>query len=537
MKKRQMRGIALITAAGILISGCTKIPDYSEESSDITESNSEIPDSSSKKDEYSPKEFAVQKQDFVTKLNAEGGVTDGVTRGDGDFDGKGYIRMNEGNSLTHIINANTTEHYRIILAARSEKGASIKFSPAKKTAGAFYIPQNEIDEEGNSDRSFKLYAVDNVYLEAGPNVVYFTVESGSVDIDYLIVESSDKVSADCYKTGTAVVNPSAGMEAVGVMRYLTEIYGKSILTAQNVSVGTNAEIDAVYSVTERYPAIRQSELAGAVLVDNETAQTALDTDFELAKEWSEKGGIVAYTWHWYSPNARRDTASDSFDLGEALDVINLDQVALMDKDDIDSFVKNGFLSANASALISDIDTLAEKLKILDENKIPLLFEPIPDGEAGLYWWGTVEGDYVKLWQLIFNRLCRYHKLSNLIFVWNGSSSDYYPGNQYCDIIGQSFYENTNNSFAGRFSALANAFPVRKPLAVTACDVLPSVDYLNRDNALWLWCGIGSGKFVIDETGKPSEKYNSSESLKIMYNNTLCVTRDELPDVKNYAKGE
>lgn len=530
------KGIAILTAISAALCGCTKIPDYYEESSLLSEEISEDDnsDSSSNKDEYSPKKFNIQKQEFITKLNAEGGVTDGVTREDGNFDGKGYIRMTKGNTLTHIINANTDGHYRIIIASRSQDGASIRLSLGKNTIGAFYIPPAAKDEDGNTDSNFSLYAVDNIYLESGSNTVHFALESGSADLDYLIAESSDKVSGDCYKIGTAAVNPSAGIETVGIMRYISEIYGRSIMTAQNVSVGTNAEIEAIYKQTGRYPAIRQSELAGAVLTDDKSAEEALDKDLELAAEWSRNGGIAAYTWHWYSPNFRRDTSADSFDASEALAVTNLNDVAVMDKEDIDSLVANSFLSANTSALVSDIDTLAETLKKLDSERVPVLFEPIPDGEAGLYWWGNNGSDYVKLWRLVFDRLCKYHKLSNLIFVWNGSSSDYYPGDRYCDIIGQSFYEKTDSSFAGRFSALANAFPTKKPLCVTACDVLPSVDAMNRDNALWLWCGLGAGKYIIDGSGTLSGEYNSAASLSVMYNNTLCITRDELPDVNNYA---
>ena len=58
--------------------------------------------------------------------------------------------------------------------------------------------------------------------------------------------------------------------------------------------------------------------------------------------------------------------------------------------------------------------------------------------------------------------------------------------------------------------------------------------MNRDNALWLWFGLGAGKYIIDGSGTFSGEYNSAASLSVMYNNTLCITRDELPDVNNYA---
>lgn len=533
MKKIIKAAAALLLFAGI--TGCAKIPDYSgisdlpDESADPEQSSAEISQIS---DKFSTADYIVVKQKFLSKLNAEGGVfEDASERTDGNFDGKGFLSFNEGGRLTHIVNANTSQLYRIIISARSESGAAVKVYVKKKAEGVIYIPA--ADEE---NAEFEYCSVDTIYLTSGANTLDFVVEKGTADIDYILVENSDAVGSECYRVGTSAVNPSASLETVGVMKYLAEVYGSGVLAAANVSLGTNAEIDAVYKATGRYPAIRTSELAYATL-DIEENTEKLKKDVALALDWGKSNGIVSYKWHWYSPNTKHSVNTGSFEMEEALSAKNLDEVALMDADELKLMVENNFLSPNTISLMNDIDKVAEVLKQFSDAKIPVVFEPVPNADSGLYWWGDDAECHGKLYRLIFDRLCRYHKLTNLIWVWSGSTEEYFPGTRYCDIIGQSIFENSNASFAGRFSALCDEFLTRKPICATSRDVLPSADLLKRDNALWLWSALESGKYVIKENGQFSAEFNSLSSLNNAYNSTLFITRDELPDLAKYALGD
>ena len=200
-------------------------------------------------------------------------------------------------------------------------------------------------------------------------------------------------------------------------------------------------------------------------------------------------------------------------------------------------VENGFLSANTISLLNDIDKIADILAKFAEEKQVVLFEPVPNADSGLYWWGDSAEYHQKLYRLIFDRLCRYHKLSNIVWIWSGSSADYYPGARYCDIIGQSVFENSNSTFAARLSSISENLGIRKPICATSRDVLPAVDLIRRDNAMWLWNALESGKYVVRENGTLSTEYNSLSSINNAYNSSLFITRDELPDLKNYALGE
>lgn len=532
MKKIAISLTALLLAAALC--SCSRIPDYSEpqfsdSSSDGFESTSR-PSTLPNNGEYQPKEYPVTSRDYSAKLNAEGGVYDIGADVSGEdampYDGKGFVRLKQGGSLTHIVTASAPQHYRIIIAARSEKGASVTFRCDGKTQGAYYIPPLDKSKFEDGDYTFEYYAVDNVYLNSGSNTLEFISANGETEIDYLFVENSDAVSDSCYGIGTACANPSATPNTIEFMQYLTKNFGRQVLTAQNVTIGTNAEIDAVFKAVERYPAIRVGELAGAVLEDGDNVEET-KKDIELAQQWSKDGGIVAYTWHWYSPNALRGTAPRDFSADRALEPINLNEFALLSAEELQTMLENELISAELAAIAKDLDKLAETLKPFAEADIPVIFEPIPDPDSGLFWWGNSANSYKKLWQFAFTRLCTYHRLGNLLWVWNCGSTDFYPGNDYVDIIGQSFYERSDSSFAGRFTALSEMDTARKIQTVTACDVIPDIDVMYRDNALWLWAAPAAGEFIVNSSGTLDETYNKRSALNYFYNHKLTVARDEL----------
>lgn len=526
--------VVLLLAAAVC--ACSRIPDYSGPDNYGSSDSSESSDNSSNSgsEEFPLKEFNIVKKDQITKLNAEGGVHDGEFfdggPDDSGTDGKGYIALKAGCTLTHIFTAETSQHYRVILAARSSEGAFVKFDIGGKTEGSYYIPPYKADEDTEGENSgggnFSYCAVENVYFEVGANTLNFNVGEGSVDIDYILVESMDKVSDKCYNIGNACVSPSISRQTIALMDYLSAAYGKRVLTAQNVSVGTNAEIDAIFKETGRYPAIRVGEMA-LLMKDGEYNSEKTQKDIELALEWSGKGGIVAYTWHWYSPNSKRGMDPSDFSMEKVFEGLNISDVALFGEAEIKAMTEQNFIEPELVTMLEDLDMLAAELKRFDDKNIPIIFEPIPDGDTGLYWWGNDPDDYKKLWTLIFSRLCVHHDLKNLIWVWNGSNVDFYPGNTMVDIIGQSFYENSDSPFAGRFSAVANLNTARKIQAVTACDTLPDVDGMFRDNAVWLWTAIDSGEYIVNKNGRLIETYTKRTALNRVYNHEMCVTRDEL----------
>lgn len=522
--------LGIITAA-LVLGGCTQIPDKATESSAVSSSDAEsggVPGNGLKPtyNEIEFKDYYVYKQDFRVILGAESGVYDGALSNVGEFNGTGFVKLRKGNTLTQILNVNTTQHYSIILAVRSDEGAVISLTAGEELCGDYYVPKYEQTEE-NPEYKFEYISIDHLYLEAGQNVLKFTVEEGAADIDFIIAENSGEVSEECYDVTSGCANTYASVHTVNVMRYLSEVYGLSVLTAQNTSPATNAEIDAVYNATGRYPAIRSSEIAYALLTDEESTER-IARETELALEWTKKGGLQAYTWHWYSPNYTRGVNLGDMDTDDLFKNQTPENAATLDDSQVEALLANNFITPELAAMIRDIDKLAEIFKQFDEAGQTILFAPLPDGDIGKYWWGESPELYKTLWKFVFDRMTNYHKLKCLIWVWNGSDMSYFPDSGV-DIIGQSFFESEDSSFAGRFSALSENCPVSRPIAITACDVLPNLDYLHRDNALWLWAAPEAGTYTINSSGALSEEYNSVAKMKNFYNHTNTITLDELPD--------
>ncbi|MDE6729076.1 MAG: glycoside hydrolase family 26 protein [Oscillospiraceae bacterium] len=529
--KKYAKITAILLAASMLCA-CEKIPDDPDLSSGA-ESSVTSSDTSSEQDPdiYAPNDPVIVKQSYVKKFEAEKGSFNGTARDEyGELQNAekgGYVALAKGQHLTQIATVTTSQFYRVIIAARSKTGASIKLQIGDSIEGAYFLMRTTVESEGDE---FGLYAVDNIYIPVGMNTLSFTVENGAADIDYIIIEDSAAVSGSLYNIGNACVCANATEKTVLLMRLLAENYGNVTFTAQNVSCGTNAEIDAVYRETKRYPAIRTGELALAMKKDDHSAEV-IKNDLALAREWDSNGGICSYMWHWYSPNAVRGTNSEDFELYPALNGTDPSELALLDEGGVQLQINNDLLTQDAAALLEDLDKLAQTLKPLCDADIPILFEPIPDGDSGLFWWGSDAESYRKLWVLIFDRLTKYNGIQNLIWVWNNSDFEYYPGDNYVDIIGQSFYEKTSSSFAGRFGALAeNPKTGRKAIAVTACASLPSIDNMSRDNAMWLWAAPDSGEYTIDNTGRLTEAYTKKSLLRAMYNNRKCITLDELAEL-------
>ncbi len=518
---------SIFLSAVLLLSGCSRIPRRQE----IIVTNETPPETEeiaeTVYEEIPPENYEVENVDFSLKLNAEGGVFSGTVRTDGEYDGQGYVSLDKGKSLTHIADVRSSQHYRVVIAAHSYTGAAIRLSAANQSAGTYYIPAVFSPE-------FQLYEVDNLYLNQGYNLLTFEVINGSAAIDYITIEDSGAVSPAVYSVSRSPAANSPAVAAIGAFKFLTDNYGSRTLTAQNVTIGTNAEIDAVYTETGRYPAIRCGDLAYSSPSIYKNNDEKAENEINLALDWGKSGGFVSFTWHWYSPSERADVYASQTDFRLEDAVAGID-IANASEEELDNLVQRGTISESCRALIRDIDAIAKALSPFKDAEIPVIWQPVPDGDGNLYWWGGNAENYKWLWNLIFKRLDGYHKLNNLLWVWNGSDSEYYPGDNYCDIIGQSIFENSTASFSGRLSALADIpTEIGKAVAITACDKVPKIGAMYRDNAMWLWFAVNNGEYIMNTDGTLSEKYTNWQTLHDTYNSTVCITKDELPDFGEYA---
>jgi mannan endo-1,4-beta-mannosidase len=137
---------------------------------------------------------------------------------------------------------------------------------------------------------------------------------------------------------------------------------------------------------------------------------------------------------------------------------------------------------------------------------------------------------------MYERLTFEHGLNNLIWLWNGQGADWYPGDDYVDIIGEDVYagERVYASQIQRFlEAVAYTTPP-KMVTLSENGTLFDPDLAVRDGAMWGFFATWGGEFVLrGNLLLYSDKHTEEEMLHKVYNHEIVVTLDGLPDLKTY----
>ena len=123
----------------------------------------------------------------------------------------------------------------------------------------------------------------------------------------------------------------------------------------------------------------------------------------------------------------------------------------------------------------------------------------------------------------------YHKLDNLIWIWNGQSADTMVQLNTFDIASVDIYTGEGNEFGSRnemFAALQNLVGGEKLIALSEVSSIPDIDAVFRDKAVWSFFGQWYGDYLIDKDGGFSEKYITEEEFIRGYNSVGALTLDE-----------
>ena len=310
-------------------------------------------------------------------------------------------------------------------------------------------------------------------------------------------------------------NPSLQPEARALLSRLAALEGKGILTGQHTQTREQAELRVIERETGKLPAVCGFELlAYSPNIRLEDADEACVTEVEnnrdtlpLALAWGRRGGIVTFTWHWFSPLGGRDksfyTRNTDFDPRLAL--------------------QEG--TAEHAAFVSDMDHMAGLLRPFCEEHIPVLWRPFHEAEGDWFWWGSKGPDTAReLYRFMFRRYTAHHHLDNLIWVWNSPRPEGYVGDAYCDILSRDQYPppHAHGAFRDRQDELRAITPADKGLAIAETGVIPDPEALRREKAAWLWYMTWSGGFVL------TENHNSFDALRRLYHSDYAITLDRLP---------
>lgn len=360
-----------------------------------------------------------------------------------------------------------------------------------------------------------------VYMEQGENKIGLLKYWGWIRLEELIVSRAEPLDPAIYDVSAKLCNPDADAGAKRLMSYLADSYGKTVLAGQYCDGGLyGGECSAIYAETGKYPAVIGLDLMDYTpsRVQNGTKPNAV----ERALEAWEQGAIVTFCWHW---NAPEPYLTGTWWRGFYTEETNIDLAAIMKGDDPEGH----------DLLVRDIDTIAEQLTVLRDAGVPVLWRPLHEAGGGWFWWGAAGSEaYISLWNLLYERLTVTHELTNLIWVWNGQSDGWYPGDGTVDMIGEDIYpgERVTTPQTAKFLEAASYANGNKIIALSESGFLPEPALMQRDGAIWSFIAPWSGEFMAVD-GTLTDRYIERETLRLFYTHETIVTLDELPDLKTY----
>jgi mannan endo-1,4-beta-mannosidase len=310
------------------------------------------------------------------------------------------------------------------------------------------------------------------------------------------------------------IDPNANSQARALLKFIQNQFGWHYLSGQQ----DITSFKWVQSQIGKTPAILGNDFINysPAAVQNGASGTDVDTAIS-----NDKAGVInTFCWHWIAPaNLGKDgqpwysgfyTKATSFNLKNAL--------------------AEGSNGANYKLLVRDIDAIAVQIKKLQDNGVPILFRPLHEPDGGWFWWGASDSaSFKQLWNLIYTRLTSYHGLHNMVWVCNTDKSDWYPGNDKCDIVTVDIYANAgdHNPQASAWQTLYGLSGGSRVLALAEVGVIPDPQQQLSQEIPWAYWVTWAGDFI---SGGSS---NSKQFLYNVYSDSNVATVDGVTKIGNW----
>lgn len=466
-------------------------------------------------------ESAPDQENFSVVMEAENAVINGKNSVQSDADASGGKAVgnfaDNDDTVVFPVTVPADGIYQLTITAKGIGGGKTnKVFADGESVGTF-----DSSDDGYTDATVK-----GVMLKAGTHEISIVKSWGWILLDKITVETDPGISNNVYNVSDKLINPNADASAQKLFSYLCETYGNYTLAGQVCDNGMDGnEFKAIYEVTGKYPAI-----CGFDFMDYAPARTELGArgkSVDVALNFHEQGGIVTFCWHWNAPNKYLKDGTDASGnprwwQGFSTANTDFDIAAVMNGDD-----------PEGKALIdADIAVIAACINRLGDAGVPILWRPLHEASGGWFWWGAKGAEpYKQLWLYLYDQLTNVYGCNNLIWVWNGQAADWYPGDEYVDIIGVDIYADAHNYGAqnAKFAELLEYPNTNKITALTENGVVFDIDNVIATNARWAWFGTWNGSFIT-QNGKFSDQYTEAEILKKTYQSEYVITLDELPDL-------
>lgn len=183
-----------------------------------------------------------------------------------------------------------------------------------------------------------------------------------------------------------------------------------------------------------------------------------------AVDYAAKGGVLTTMHHWLNPLHPEEGFRGR----------------------LDSIEQWGEVLTKGSELNlkwhEELDRTAECLKALQDAGVSVMFRPMHEANGNWFWFCAGYGDLgyidsrdmIAMWEYVYDYYTKDWGLDNILWsyapnVSNSSSSPvtyYYPGDEYCDVVGLDWYTGGEYEIDGSGKSWDNLLDYRKPTGLT-----------------------------------------------------------------------
>ena len=472
-----------------------------------------------------------------TKYEFEDGTFTGTVEAVAESGASGgkVAYMQDDGTVSVDIDAPSTGMYAITIYAQGVGGSKIQnLAIDGVDQGQINIPEST---------GFEPVSM-TVKLNEGKNTVTISKSWGWSKFDYLTVSPAEL--SEIKATQTTCCDVNATDETRALMSYLASVYGNGIISGQQEIYsggphGLEQEFEYLKELTGHYPAIRGFDYGNRCCIlfgQNEDGST------ERVIDWvKNKNGIATSSFHLNVPND-----FENYTLGTSLP---FNQTTYSEKTDFSPSKAVIEGTKENKYYLDALDVLAKEFKKLEAEGIPVIWRPLHEaegsgGETGSWFWWGREGSeaYKELWKFTYNTLVNEYGCHNLIWEWNSYnyeySQDWYPGDEYVDIIGYDKYNCTDwstgsavvkhndSAISSTFYGIMEKYNSAKMVSMAENDCFSTVENLTSEKAGWLYfcTWYDGGNPDINFLSDP--RFNTEEDTIAMYQSDYCITLDELP---------
>ena len=354
-----------------------------------------------------------------------------------------------------------------------------------------------------------------------------------------VIMGCNKTVINNSNLDTVLVDKNASKDAQKLMDYFAnQIYGKHIISGiMDCAWSDKIDMEAkVVKDTGKHPALKGFDFIN--LTKEATKKEFNPDQVQKAIEWWKSGGLVTFCWHWRDPSNPAPYAEFYTEKTDFRIPFNKETKTLDTQSKDFEYIKK------------DLDTVAEYLDELQKNGVVVLWRPMHEasGNWGLYgglgkawfWWGQSGPEpFKELYKYMFNYFTNEKQLHNLIWVWNGQHKQYYPGDEYVDIIGWDPYKNSHSALSSLYEKTVrmsdDADKSQKLVAISENDCVPYASELKDSRCNWIFFMIwNDDDNLMDDTNDDNDnfwggtKFNTIEDkTKKCFDSSFVIKKEDL----------